>query len=438
MFIHVLAFTQRPELKIKIEKECKSIPGLSPIFHHNLKELESTLNTSSMVDIFIIDEPLKSSEFHQLYDLVQTKKKLFTNLMVMSESDKLLDGSSHFKTAEPELLLQSLNSLLNSKKDTNAYFGAPLDLLVHFEYVPFDLYIKLSDGKYLKRIPAFEKFEPLTLERYQQKGISEFYMLNEHKKDFSKMLISNMVNKVDQEYTSNDAKQIAVNEVFKTTSDIVSSLGIKPRVVEICESIIDSLMEDVSKNTGQLSTYMQGLKKMDYLSFNYRFIHLSSFIASQIVDGLNKQDKIEDLKRVVFAAFFCDMGMKDPTHVHFRKPDSISGLSEIEQFEINQHAMASSKLLENYPNAPAGVDIIVRQHHGSWDGRNLTPSSAKLGPLPLCLMAAQELSYQILSHADQPVCKVIGEVFKQHRSSPLKPYLDVFEGTCLYKLKETA
>jgi hypothetical protein len=47
-----------------------------------------------------------------------------------------------------------------------------------------------------------------------------------------------MINRVEKDYDSIDEKLMATTEVYLTTYQIVGKLGFKPKMVEICESVL--------------------------------------------------------------------------------------------------------------------------------------------------------------------------------------------------------
>ena len=56
--------------------------------------------------------------------------------------------------------------------------------------------------------------------------------------------------------------------------------------------------------------------------------------------------------------------------------------------------------------------------------------SPDLHPLSKCFMAAQELSYQILTETDQDSADVVKDVIKKFQGTPREEYLLGFEKSC--------
>jgi hypothetical protein len=89
-----------------------------------------------------------------------------------------------------------------------------------------------------------------------------------------------MINKVERDYTNLDHKLLATNDVFVTTQQIVGKLGFKPRVIDICESVLSQISEDVSSEKDSFEKFLLQLRTQTNLSFNYRLMELTSFIAT--------------------------------------------------------------------------------------------------------------------------------------------------------------
>jgi hypothetical protein len=249
-----------------------------------------------------------------------------------------------------------------------------------------------------------------------------------------------MINRVEMDYDSREAKEKATSEVFGTVRDIVSSIGLKPRVIELCETLMNQVMDDVQKGKGaQAIGYLQNLRSKPELDLNYRMIQLTSFIATQILDGRSRAHKKDEIKNVITSAFFSDMSLKNPEHLHYRHHQDIALLPEEEREEIKWHASLSASMVElNKIGTPESV-VIIRQHHGDLYGTDIPLGiHADLLDLSKCLFASQELAYALLTHPQDNLWKVFKDVSRAYKGTPLAEYLAIYEGSFLNYVKEPA
>lgn len=426
---NVIVFTQRMDFRTLLEIECKGLTGFAPVIKDSFEELKSFLNLGSDIEILVVDDP-QDNLMHSLALETQIK-----NILILSDKKFQLTKSKSFPKNAVEALINHIKTILNPNLNNQAgYISIPVDSLIHFKMLPFDLFIKISDEKYLKRIPANEQIDESTIDGFKFKGITDMHFERKNNRDFSLMLLNNMINKVESDYSSEDAKLKATNEVFLTTKEIVQSVGLPPKVVQVCESVMERITTDVMSHKNNLSSYITETKGTTNLNFQFRFIELSSFIATQIVDVSNNGNKDEQIKTIVFASFFCDISLKGASQLEYRTDESTKDLWHEDKKFIQEHAFRSSEILTKYKNAPGLAGEIVKQHHGSLDGKSIPKRFPDtLLALSKCLIAAQELSYAILKNPNTPVNEVVRAITLKFEGTVIHGPLKLFEDSCSMK-----
>jgi hypothetical protein len=423
MSANVIVFTQRMDFKTLLETECKDLTGFAPVVKDSFEELMSFLNLGSDIEILVVDDPQKNLI---LSLALETQIK---HILILSDKKFQLTKSKSFPKNGVESLIDHLKSILNPNLNNKAgYISIPVDSLIHFKMLPFDLFIKITDEKYLKRIPSNEEIDDSTIEGFKLKGITEMHFERKHNRDFSLMLLNNMINKVESDYSSEDAKFKATNEVFLTTKDIVQSVGLPPKVVHVCESVMERITNDVMSHKNNLSSYLEETKATTNLNFQFRFMELSSYIATQIVDVTNNSNKDEQIRTIVFASFFCDISLKTSSQLNHRTEESIKDLSADDKKFIQEHALRSSEIVSKYKNAPSLAGDIVKQHHGALDGKSIPKCFPEnLLALSKCFIASQELAYGILKNPNVPVSEVVRAITQKFKGTVIHGSLKIFE-----------
>jgi hypothetical protein len=426
MVANVIVFTERMDFKTLVETECKGITGFAPIVKDTFDELMSFLNLGSDVEILVVDDP----QINLMKSLSLEKK--IKNILVLSDTDFHDDKSKSFPKNAVESLINQIKTILNPNFNNQAgYISIPVDSLIHFKMLPFDLFVKITEDKFLKRIPANEVIDESTIQGFKIRGINELHFERKNNRDFSLMLLNNMINKVESDYSTQDAKSKATNEVFLTTKDIVQSVGLPPKVIQVCESVMERITSDVMSHKDNLSTYLSEAKASSQVNFQFRFIELTSFIASQMVDIINDGNKDEDMKTIVFASFFCDIALKSSSQLGYRSEESIEGIFSGDKRLVEKHAHTAFEIVSKYKNAPKLAGMIIKQHHGAMDGIGFpTNLSIELLSLSKCLIAAQELSYGMLHHPEIPTKQTIDEITKRYERTVIHHYLKMFQQSC--------
>jgi hypothetical protein len=423
MAANVIVYTKRMDFKTLLEIECKGLTGFSPVVKDSVEELKSFLNLGSDIEILVVDDP--QNDVMSFLDQESSAK----NILVLSDKAVSKNQTKSFPSNGVETLINHLKTILSPNgANQEGYISIPVDSFIHFKILPFDLYIKISEGKFLKRIPANEDIDESTITAFKAKGITEMHFERKYNRDFSMMLLNNMINKVESDYSSEDAKNKATNEVFLTTKEIVQSVGLPPKVIQVCESVMERITQDVTTNKDKFSNYITDIKTSSNLNFQFRFIELSSFIATRMVDVLNEGTKDEQIKTVVFASFFSDISLKESSQLDLRTADSMKDLWEEDKKLIMEHAFKASEVVTKYKNAPALAGEIIKQHHGSLDGKSFPATiSDSILPLAKCLMAAQELAFNILKNPSTQASDVIKLTTKKFEGTPIHSYMKIMD-----------
>lgn len=421
MTAQVLVYTERKDFRTLIEIECKGLTGFAPVVKESIEDLSGFLSLMPSIDLLVIDNASKKDyKFVSLSDV--------KNIFILSDIPVQLPKSKTFPGNAAAEMIEHLKSLFGQEKvPSEGYISIPIDSFLHFKTLPFDLYIKLGEGNFVKRINANEDIEETSILKLKEKGVAEFHFERKYNRDFSILLINNMINKVESKYSTMDAQLKATNEVFLTTKEIVQSIGLPPKVIQVCESVMERITTDVTQNKDKLSSYLTDIKTKSNLNFQFRLVELTSFIATQMIEAENAAGKDENIKKVVFASFFCDISLRDAEHLHYRDQASMKEVWPEDKKIIHEHALKSSEIVSKYKNAPEETAEIVKQHHGSPSGIGFPEAvSNDLLPMAVCLMAAQELAYQILKNPDVTSGIVVSKTKVKMANTPLSRYMDLF------------
>ena len=155
----VLIYTKREEFRSYLDSECLNIRECFPVFYDNMGDLETILELFPKLDVLIVDASQGPEEFEQLYHFVKDRKDKITHILLVS--DKESDAYTRvFNSTDWVSLLQHLKVILGENETPKEGFvGIPLDCLIHFKVMPFALFLNVSPGKFIKRIPAFEAID---------------------------------------------------------------------------------------------------------------------------------------------------------------------------------------------------------------------------------------------------------------------------------------
>lgn len=215
-----------------------------------------------------------------------------------------------------------------------------------------------------------------------------------------------------------------------SASEIVTKLGLSASIVSISQTIFGRFMKDVLHESSQFATYLKVIKESGD-TFHFQFMELSCYFAAQLASELDAPFLNEYLERVIFAAMFCDMTLRNSEWIHVRTNDQLKGLSGTIVKEINMHALKASEMVANFHLAPKGAHRVIKQHHGDVNGLCFSFAlDEKICPLSKCLIVAQEVAYAMLMNPQIKSRTVLADVVLKHRGTALSEILEKLEGRC--------
>jgi response regulator RpfG family c-di-GMP phosphodiesterase len=287
-----------------------------------------------------------------------------------------------------------------------------------------------------KAFLARHKVEETRVFALHRKGNTEIYFDRIHNSTFSRMLLENMLGRVEKEYKYENERGRAIQEVFLTTREIVSSVGLKPKIVDVCESMMKVIAKEVLSKKDKLSNYLKAVQTNSDLSFQFRFIELTSHLATQFVYDLGLPQPEEQVHTVVCAALFCDVALKDEKSVQLRSEEELENLWHKERSVVERHPAMAAELIAASGRIPQEASTVIRQHHGSLEGHGFPKTyPQELHILAKCLLVAQELALELLKHPEVSPAISISKVRKKFEGTPLAEVLSGFRDNFL---KESA
>jgi hypothetical protein len=425
----VIGYTPRPEFRALLEFELKAMTGIAPVIHENVDDFESLLEIFPKVDVLLLDVTQGDDHLQKLASRIISASDTFRHVILVGGHAKTLPHLKLFQKSELVALIGHLKELLvNSEFSKDSWIDIPVTALYHFKQVPFDLFIKLSSDRYIKRIPTLEEIDDSTIESFRSRGINEVYFLRENNKDFSRLLINNMLNKIESDYQNPNEELKARSQVFSTVKELVQALGIAPKVMQISETMITEVSSSVLLAGGKLAKHVERLQRNLQFSFHYRLVELTCYLGTQLLLAINEKNYPDEVRRFVFAAFFCDITLTEQDYIHHFDEDLPKTLEVRDERVVMDHAWKAAELVSKYPNAPIDIGIVIKQHHGAVDGVGFPKKkSPHLTTLAKCLIISQELSYKILMNPEIPALEVLKMMAKNHDEAASQRLIKLFE-----------
>ena len=238
-----------------------------------------------------------------------------------------------------------------------------IDEFYSSQAVLFDIYIKITNNKYLKILHTGDTFSKERLDKYKnEKKVDSLYFHNSDRRKFiqynnflSKKLIAN----------ENVPAYNKVNILKNVTEKFIEeayTVGIKPLVIdqgkEVCETVFQLI-----ENQKDLYNVLRSYQNFDPTAYSHAF--LVTLYSTAIIKQFEWQSKAT-IETTAMACMFHDIGKT-------LLPKEFIGMSvknmspdQVEQYK--QHPELGFGIIENNRALNNSVKQIILQHHEAYDG----------------------------------------------------------------------
>lgn len=318
---------------------------------------------------------------------------------------------------------------LESNKQSGDFCKCRLDQLHKMDILPTDLYMRLSDEKFVRVMYKGDVFEHQDLERYSIKNIQSLYM---KKNDFFSLMdkMQNDLHKINKLLSglNNDIIEIPVT-AHDLVREFYQKFGINETVQDIIKESVQLTLKSVVARPSLHELFKKLKNKEGHYISNHSILlaHVSCALAIQMKwtpPGTNA--------KLVMAAFMHDMTLEDMSLEQVLKKNEMmkSNLSELYQnsslLKYHNHPLACADLLKDVDTAISETSVIIAQHHERPDGTGFPHklNSFSIHPLSAIVIVAHELVDNYLKEFENPdVIAYINNLPDAYQHGSFRPVL---------------
>ena len=262
---------------------------------------------------------------------------------------------------------RAMNISDNVKKRTS-YCPVRSDIILSFGVPLWNIYLKISDKKYLKIFGKGKDISPEQVTKYKTKGCEYFYLRADDFKSFMEMISKKFieVGEADNENISDAAKArltVYGNEMVNT---MINSVGISDDALKLANSNMKIAFSLAKKNKKLAS-----LLKILLSSNNYIPEHsiMVSVVSCAIASELEWSSE-SSYTKLTMAAFFHDILITNPDicKIRGKQDESSSNFEYGELKKYYKHPEEVAKLFNTFNRTLPDIDKILIQHHEKPDG----------------------------------------------------------------------
>jgi len=230
-----------------------------------------------------------------------------------------------------------------------------------------DVYLKLSDQKFVKIINKMDYYSKKDIDRYVRKKQKYFYISNEDYKNFSVSLKNASFLIFEEERILNYNKEELISTTHAIIHELLQTVGVSSTLLELAEKSVLEVTDGLRENNELWSLLVKSRDKRDYL---YDHSYLLSCVCCNICSRLNWYNQ-ETLHKLCMAAVFHDLLLNDSKLAMINRLDDerLLEFSKEEQNLFADHPLKMAEIIRNSGKFISNVDVVIEQHHERPDGK---------------------------------------------------------------------
>jgi len=295
-----------------------------------------------------------------------------------------------------------------------------------------DVYIRLSNEKFVKLFRQGDVFDQEDLEKYTvKKGVEFLYIRKEQCVEFATKLGAQIAGLIAQKaVTIEKAGDLSVS-VIEAVQELIANIGFTKDVQEVVKNQVALTVKAMGKDLllSDVLLKLQGMEGKYIASHSTLCAHIASAIAVQL-----QWASETTFTKLTLASYLHDITLsnqdlakvKTLTELEARKSEFTA--EEIKAYK--EHPIKAAEIVSRLKVVPPDVDTIIRQHQERPDGHGF-PSGLDhkhIAPLASLFIVAHDLAqYYLEAQGDFNVEVFLQGIRDQYKSSYFRKILSCLE-----------
>lgn len=425
--------------------------GVEVIPRENINDVLALLAILPNVDLIVYHGTDKDRE--QQTQLLKYVKEncpdatiLFTGFGIEDENYSMVvpEFKNWEKIIEKSAKILGITQDVLRKKVLPDYVPIPISYFLAIDTSCCDVFLRIKKGaddyQFIKRIHSGDTFSKAMVHRYLEQGLKHFFIAKDMRENFTNFVSNCLVEKLESTYEGPIDNQIEhIARSYDVATKEIIKLGFNTATIQLTESILESMTKTI-ENSPEMGPLLRRVLNSK-TSYMYQHCHMTSIVASEILNTLNVGNKDNYLK-MAFAGFFHD--------ISFVNNEELSKITSYEQLEkanlseqdwdlVFNHALEASILVGRHPDVPKGVVDIIRHHHGAMNGKGFTITEPeKLSGLDKIFFISCEFVKELLAYREEggKPAPVIDALFDHYTDPEMVKVIKALEKTLKAKSKK--
>lgn len=292
---------------------------------------------------------------------------------------------------------------------------------------PCDIFLKLSENKYVKIISKDDDFKiEEIIQKYASKNITEFFIAFSYLTKFRDSLLKGIF-KFDPEKDTRVSHQIKIAE---SAIAIAKDFGVNDFLIEGVSESFNDIYKEFNSNT-KIKSFLEDISKLNGTEIGTHSYLVSIFatVIGNNIPWFNKEIK----KNIYTSALFHDLDLISSglEEYEFKSINEINMLTQLNKDYIKNHPANIAKKLSKVDVIPTDViNIITKHHEGA--GENSYPQKlhgTQLSPTICLFIVAHEFSVQLknFNYQSEFFNNILGNTRQLLPGTTFANYIDLLE-----------
>lgn len=304
------------------------------------------------------------------------------------------------------------------------HFAIPIQ---HFNHLTF-LICEVFDGNNEQIYATDEMIDPLKLKNDVAAGTQNYYVKRNSRLKFVSNFNEVIASKLNLLELNKDEKIQAVELSQNLLRENLEKFGVTEENIELASRNLKEMVQN-TKQTASLLRFIKRLLK-NKCGFHFKHTQVLMFVAAHLMDHLDWGTE-EQKEKLQFIAYFHDIALEndEQARIHSNEELMKSDIPAPKKELVKKHALLAASLVAQYPNAPMGVEQIIKQHHGSLNGVGFSEHfSQNISPMAIVLILAEDFVTDIIERGrDFSVGTKVAQMREKYTTQRFKKILDVLE-----------
>ncbi|MBT3983643.1 MAG: HD domain-containing protein [Bacteriovoracaceae bacterium] len=412
--------------------------------------LENLFDTSLIIEYTNISEAIEEIEMNDTITFVvlqasademaqndfnEQLKKMNSScpVLVITDEDEFKDNNkicyiqTPFTVADFQKKISRIHQDLAEDSNNASYRKVRIANFWRFNKSLCDIYLKLSDIKYVKIINNNEQYSRSDIEKYSKKKLDHLYIRNEDFENFACGQFHTPFLILDKSQWKEGQEEEALLTTHAFIHDLAKNVGISKLAVELAEAYVKEIEALITKEEDIYGLFLKMRENRDYL---YDHSYLISCLSASMCMELPWKNRDEIAKKLTLAAIFHDITIDDPNLAMIDDINSplLKEFSLEQRKKFKEHPEKTVEMIRKIKSFPADVETIIFQHHEKIDGSGFPKGIAEkhISPLSGAFQIIHSFVSELYNHEfDQSkVEEILLGLYKTYGSGAFKVQME--------------